>query len=99
MSPRKNRTLLVVVMAAALGGCADYMNHRDSITLGAGNAPEANIGIHTVNPFPPNAENTDIRVDKSKVNQAYQRYITPCDPDVVRCSAGGSSGSAEEDDG
>lgn len=81
-----------MVMVAALSGCADYMNHRDSITLGAGNAPEANIGIHTVDPFPPQAENTDIRVDRTKVNQAYERYIAPCDPDVVTCSAGGGGG-------
>ena len=99
MSP-KSKCLLVVGLAALLGGCADYMNHRDSITLGAGNAPEANIGIHTVDPFPPEAENTNIKVDGTKVNQAHQRYLVPCDPDVVRCTqSSGSSGTTEGADG
>lgn len=95
MLPR-SKSLLVFVLAVGLGGCADYMNRRDSITLGAGNAPEANIGIHTVDPFPPQAENTDIKLDNNKVGQSYQRYVAPCDPDIVRCSAGGAGGSTAE---
>ncbi|MGR3686883.1 MAG: hypothetical protein ACU0D5_11655 [Paracoccaceae bacterium] len=50
------------ILASSLSGCADYMNHRDSVTLGAGNAPEANTAIHTINPFPPGASNTTIVV-------------------------------------
>lgn len=86
MSPRNS--LILAGMAFLLGGCADYMNHRDSITLGAGNANEANLGIHTIKPFPPEADNTDIKVDGDKVNQAHRRYIAPGDPDVVRTSGG-----------
>ena len=47
-------------MAGGLAGCADYMNHRDSVTLGAGNAVEGNIGLHTIDPFPADAYDTDI---------------------------------------
>ena len=39
------------------------MANRDSVTLGVGNAPQANIGIHTIDPFPPEAWDTDIRRD------------------------------------
>lgn len=85
--------LLALVAIFALGGCsnADYMNNRDSITLGLGNANQANIGIHTIDPFPPSAKNTKIEVTGKKVGDAYSRYLSPCDPDVVVCSAETSS--------
>ncbi len=92
MSPR-NRILLVV-LAFGLSGCADYMNRRDSITLGAGNTQDANMGIHTVDPFPPAAKNTSISVSGVKTGQAVGRYKTPCDPDVVACTGGGSAAAA-----
>jgi hypothetical protein len=91
MMPSLQRNSLIALAAALmLGGCADYMNNRDSVTLGAGDAMEANIGIHTIDPFPPQAKNTRIRVDGEKVQQAYERYVEPCDPQVVRCGGGGA---------
>lgn len=59
---RRNKLLACAILAISLSGCADYMNHRDSVTLGAGNAPEGNTAIHTINPFPPGASNTSIIV-------------------------------------
>ncbi|MCR9236462.1 MAG: hypothetical protein NXI17_07305 [Alphaproteobacteria bacterium] len=79
----------------SLSACADHMNNRDSITLGAGNATEANMGIHTVDPFPATALDTTIYSSPEKVAQAHARYVEPCDPDVVTC---GGSGDAESDD-
>jgi hypothetical protein len=93
MASLPRNSLLALLAAALLGGCADYMNHRDSLTLGAGDAMEANLGIHTIKPFPPEAKNTRIRVNGAKVQQAYDRYIEPCDPQVVRCG-GDASGPA-----
>lgn len=53
-STRMNRRGLVLVVAAAslaLSGCsADYLNHRDTITLQAGDAVEANLHKETINP-------------------------------------------------
>lgn len=66
---------VVLLAAGLLTGCADYMNNRDSITLGVGNANAANIGIHTAKAFPPDAHNTDIDVAGVKVQQAYNRYL------------------------
>ncbi|MFC3205007.1 hypothetical protein [Aquamicrobium soli] len=86
MASFPRNSLLVLLAAMLLGGCADYMNHRDSITLGAGDAMEANLGIHTIKSFPPDAKNTNIRVDGAKVQQAYKRYIEPCDQQVVTCT-------------
>lgn len=64
------------------------MNNRDSVTLGVGDAAQANLGMSTIDPFPPEAKNTRIRVESSKVKQAHDRYVAPCDPDVVKCSSG-----------
>ena len=82
----RNRIRLVLAVSASLilGGCADYMNNRDSVTLGAGNASFANIGVHTINPFPPNSQNTNIDVGPETTGKAYGRYVAPGDPDVVR---------------
>jgi ABC-type uncharacterized transport system auxiliary subunit len=54
-SRRSNRAALFVVLAVTLAGCADYMNRRDSVSLGIGNATEGNIAIQTINPQPPAA--------------------------------------------
>lgn len=89
--PRNSALALAVI--ALLSGCADYMNNRDAVTLGAGDAMEGNLGMSTIDPFPPDAKNTRIRVESSKVKQAHDRYVAPCDPDVVKCAAG-ASGSA-----
>lgn len=80
----RNSLIAIVAGTSLLTGCADYLNNRDTITLGAGNAPQANLGIHAINPFPAAANNTHIHVDPQKVQDAYGRYIVPGDPDVVR---------------
>lgn len=56
----KNKKTLLVLAPLVLAGCADYMSHRDSITLRAGDAPEANAAIHAKYPWPPNVSNTTI---------------------------------------
>ncbi|MER8745988.1 hypothetical protein NKH54_23305 [Mesorhizobium sp. M1004] len=68
--------MAIAVLGACLpmSGCADYMAHRDSVTLGLGDAPQANIGIQTIDPFPPEAWNTRIRGDGRVVAKAQQRY-------------------------
>lgn len=93
----ENKTVRAAALISLLGltACADHMNNRDTITLGAGNSAEANMGIHTVEPFPPEALDTTIYSSPEKVAQARARYLAPCDPDVVTC--GGSGG--DESDG
>lgn len=39
-----------------LGGCADYLNRMDVVSIGAGDAVRANREIHTVDPWPPYAD-------------------------------------------
>jgi ABC-type uncharacterized transport system auxiliary subunit len=61
-SSRSSKLLLAMACLAQLAGCADYLNRRDSITLGAGNASEANTAIQTIYPFPNNASDTNIDI-------------------------------------
>ncbi|MFD1341177.1 hypothetical protein [Litorisediminicola beolgyonensis] len=55
--------------AAALlllnAGCAaEYWNNWDTVSARAGNAPEANTAIQTIQPWPPGAYDTDIDVSQ-----------------------------------
>ncbi|MBO6509397.1 MAG: hypothetical protein JJ866_11935 [Roseibium sp.] len=98
MFTQRTDWIVLAAVSLMLAGCADYMSQRDSVTLGAGNALEANIGLHTVNPFPRRANNTRIDVDGRSAVLAQERYLTPGDPDVVSNAVSptaGGIGSAE----
>lgn len=71
---RSKRALLVLAASSLITGCADYMNHRDTITFGAGNAVEANKGIHIQDPFPRVAQNTRIATDGKVIHRVMRRY-------------------------
>lgn len=71
---KSKRTLLVLAIASLVSSCADYMNHRDSITFGLGNAAEANKAIHTQDPFPRVAQNTRIATDGKVVHRVIRSY-------------------------
>lgn len=81
-TPRTDR-LAAFAAVLLLGGCADYMSHRDTVTVGAGSAMQANMGIHTVQPFPRQAYNTNLPTDGQTAVNAQERYLTPGDKDVV----------------
>ncbi|MEC5290981.1 hypothetical protein VSX64_10285 [Aurantimonas sp. C2-6-R+9] len=69
-------SLEIVVLAAAalLTGCADYANQRDTISLGAGNAMQANMAVHTANAFPPHRNVTAIRSDGQVAERNVRVY-------------------------
>ncbi|PKA43903.1 hypothetical protein CWR43_09170 [Rhizobium sullae] len=74
MLQKDKRVLLVLIAASLVSGCADYMNHRDSITFGLGNAMEANKAIHTEDPFPPEAQRTHIASDGKVIRRVVTDY-------------------------
>jgi len=88
--------LLSCAALVALSGCADYMNHRDTITFGAGNAMEANKAIHVVNPLNPQSYNTKIYADgrrTAKVMDAYSGSSTGNGGYAGNCRDGGNTAS------
>ncbi len=77
MSDQKNSAVAlrlgaVAGLALMLSGCADYMNHRDSVTLAAGDAMYANRAVHVDNPFPPGSEH--ITTDGKRANTIIEGY-------------------------
>ncbi|MBB4184378.1 hypothetical protein GGE07_001004 [Sinorhizobium terangae] len=66
--------MFLLAAAAFLSSCADYLNHRDTITFGLGNAVEANKGIHTQEAFPRVAQNTRIASDGKVIHRAMRTY-------------------------
>jgi hypothetical protein len=66
--------LIICLATVFLTGCADYMNHRDSITFGLGNAMEANKAIHTADPFNPQSQNVKIYADGRRVGTVMTDY-------------------------
>ncbi|WP_420415379.1 hypothetical protein [Roseibium sp.] len=87
MSLRKISLLAAAATAIQLSACADHMAHKDGVTFGAGSAVEANIGIHTVDPFPRAAYRTQMVRDGKSVVKAQERYLEPGDPDIDASAA------------
>jgi hypothetical protein len=74
----RRATLLAALAAAALtGACTDmYLDRRDSVSFGAGDAPAANAVTHMVDPWPVVAGNRNIAFDGERMQAAAERYRT-----------------------
>lgn len=81
--------LAVIGFGAWLAGCANsdlYLDRRDSIALGAGDAVAANSAEQTVDPWPPSSGDKNIPANGQKMQTAVERYrtgkvIPPADPE------------------
>ena len=78
MSRSKSRCLAVLALAAtALGGCTDmYLDRRDTVTFGAGDAVAVNKVTQMVDPWPASAGNRNIAFDGERMQAAAERYRT-----------------------
>lgn len=72
MAVQKPVALFAVVFL--LSGCADYLNHRDTITLAAGDTQRANLMLQSVDPFNPDSGDTHIEGDGAHVAGVMARY-------------------------
>lgn len=52
----------------------DALDRRDTLTEGAGDAQAANAVTQTLDPWPPYARNTDIKVDGKRAELGITRY-------------------------
>ena len=79
----------VATLGAILGGCSDlYMDRRDQIGLGTGDAASANMALQTSDPWPAHSGNTNLAFNGQKMQTAVERYRTntpwvPVDPVTV----------------
>jgi hypothetical protein len=97
----KAATLLGVVSTVMLGGCYDdsYYARRDGVTLGAGDAVHVNKVTHTIDPWPPHAQNDKIDPDAKRMGLAIQRYqqnrsIEPRGLNTTTAAEPGANGNA-----
>lgn len=83
---QKSHNTRVAVFCLALavpllaGGCADYLNHRDGVTLAAGDAVHWNQAVHTVEHLPPEAYATRIGGHGKRTAVVFERYWRPPPP-------------------
>ena len=77
--PRIKRTARALAaaatLAAMLAGCSDiYYDRRDTVALTAGDAVAGNSITQTVNPWPPESNNTRIAFNGQRMQSAVERY-------------------------
>ncbi|MCR4264851.1 hypothetical protein [Nitratireductor sp. ZSWI3] len=73
----RNRTVRFILPACLgilLSGCADYMNHYDTVTLEAGNAQGYNRLLHADQPFNPASHDLAIGTDGTRAADAVRKY-------------------------
>ena len=69
--------IFALAAATALAGCTDmYLDRRDTVSFGAGDAVAANKVTHMVDPWPVYAGNRNIAYDGERMQAAAERYRT-----------------------
>lgn len=69
-------SIALAASALLLQGCYedDYINHRDTVSLGAGDAIAVNQVTQTIDPWPPHSKDTDIHLEGERARVAIDRY-------------------------
>jgi hypothetical protein len=66
-----------LALATLVGACSDiYYDRRDTIALSAGDALASDKAIQTVDPWPPESNDRNIRFNGDKMQVAAARYRT-----------------------
>ena len=90
MSRNKTFAVLALATTTMLGGCTDiYLDRRDTVSFGAGDAVAANRIVHMVDPWPARAGDRNIQHDGERMAAAAERYRT----DKVKPLAGTGTSS------
>jgi len=77
---RPQAWVTIALVALLLDGCADYRNHRDGITLAAGDDVQWNQAVHTIDPWPANVGDDDIPGQGKRVDAVIEKYENPPPP-------------------
>ena len=74
---RNNRLAVLALAAPLLGACTDmYLDRRDTVSFGAGDAVAVNKITQMIDPWPPYAGNRNIAFDGERMAAAAERYRT-----------------------
>src|SRR5256714_15508634 len=76
-SNARGATILALAATMLLGACTDmYLDRRDTVSFGAGDAVAANKVTHMVDPWPLRAGDRNIAFDGERMQAAAERYRT-----------------------
>lgn len=78
MRPSSNtlRALALAGVLTALSGCSEYLDRRDTISLGAGNAIATDQVTQMVDPWPRDSADRNIAFNGARMESAVERYRT-----------------------
>ena len=103
MRPSSNtlRTLALALLLAALAGCSEYLDRRETISLGGGDSVAADKVSQMVDPWPRDSANRNIAFDGAKMETAVERYRTNrvISPRGIGTSASYQQGSNGQNNG
>jgi hypothetical protein len=96
MRPSNNllRALALAALLAALAGCSEYLDRRDTISLGGGDSVATNKVTQMVDPWPRASADKNIAFNGAKMETAVERYRTGR---VIRPQGIGTSASYQQD--
>jgi hypothetical protein len=87
------RTLALAALLAALAGCSEYLDRRDTISLGGGDSVATNKVTQMVDPWPRASADKNIAFNGNKMESAVERYRTNR---VIRPQGIGTSDSYQQ---
>ena len=74
---RSNRLAVLALAAPLLGACTDmYLDRRDTVSFGAGDAVAVNKVTQMIDPWPARAGDRNIMHDGERMQIAAERYRT-----------------------
>jgi len=78
MQPSSNmlRGFALTALIAALAGCSEYLDRRETISLSGGNSVASNKVAQTVDPWPRASADKNIAFNGAKMETAFERYRT-----------------------
>lgn len=80
--------------AVLMAGCTEYLDRRETVSFGAGNAQQANLITHVVSPLPPHAADRDLLFHGQRVGGAVERYRTGGNAGPAAIGGEGAAGPA-----
>jgi hypothetical protein len=70
------RALAIAAAIAALSGCSEYVDRRDTISIRGGDAVNTNVVTQMVDPWPRESAERNIAFNGDKMESAVARYRT-----------------------
>lgn len=65
------------VLALPLSACSEYLDRRETLVLGTGNAVQTNIVMHQIDPWPRHAGIVPSQTSGERAQRAVERYRNP----------------------